>query len=150
MVAAFYRQREVVAELARHGIGPGAERDDHLMRLERPLGGRHPPARTFENVLHRRRVPGNQASAERLEIAEIGLVEAVRVTDRPGVAPAQAADEIGLDGRLQGLQFAGREFLVVDAETSRQFLGILVGGVALLLGAEDLHPAVLADQVART
>ncbi|MEY9167123.1 hypothetical protein ABIE78_005242 [Sinorhizobium fredii] len=37
---------------------------------------------------------------------------------------------------------------MIDAESGRELFGILVGGVALLLGAEHLHPAVLADKLA--
>ena len=103
------------------------------------------PSRTCSSVAAS---PEIEPPAERLEIGEIGLVEAVRIADRPWIRPAQAAGQVGLDRRFHGLQFAARQLMMIDAEGRGQFFRILVGRVAVILGAEDLHPAVLADKVA--
>ena len=58
----------------------------------------------------------DQAATERLEIGEIGLVQAVRIADRPGIGPAQAACQVGTDGWLHHLELAARQLLMVDAE----------------------------------
>ncbi|MCY1241112.1 hypothetical protein D9M72_539980 [compost metagenome] len=96
----------MVAELASDRVGPRTERHDDFAGLERALRCRDAPTGTFEDMFSRGCVAGNEAPAQRLEIGEISLVETVRVADRPGIAPAQTADEISLDGRFDRLQFA--------------------------------------------
>ena len=95
VVAALHRERQVVAERARHDVGPGPECDDGFLGLQFSFDGLNRPAA----CLKRGRISLQEPAAPALEQLQVGEREALRIDHADRIGPVQRADE---DGREVG------------------------------------------------
>ena len=144
MIAPLGEQRQAVAELARDGRRPGAERDHGLRRRDRPGRRIHGPTRA--RLPQGTGVADGDRSAQLPEQPGIGLDERTRIADAPRGSPAQPARGANAEGRLRLGQTVGIELEVFHAIVARITVGLGKSLVTLRFGAEHQGPAVLVDE----